>query len=268
MKIEAVDPSDVREALGYSKRRVERAAKSCMEGATPKAVHEARTSIHKLLTAVSLTPKRFRTDAETRKALRRVKLFYKSCADIRDIDTIVHTLASDDRLRSAEGVARELHKGRVLLLSEMLRSARRSNLGDLPKPEPGTKRRLRARLLRLIEAKAVEALRSYDIAGSDQRRQSDLHSLRKECREIRYLLDFAVPSEEVDEAKAVLEEARSKLGAIRDDDLTLHALMRAAGNSQLSSAVADSRRRKYAAFFAKGAESGGERLSLCLRQLR
>ncbi|MGP8125471.1 MAG: CHAD domain-containing protein [Nitrososphaerales archaeon] len=258
MKPEPVSPTRFQNALAAAQARTERAVQACIKRPTPEAIHEARISVRKLMTAISLMPKGFRRDYETVKTTKALRLFYTACAKIRDIDAMTRTLSTGTVFSDLKNVVADLKKRRSVLLARALSSGGGVTRLALPKPTEDTRRRLRRRLNKLLNERAERARDLYWIAASGEEKVAELHTLRKECRRIMYLLEFANEDAKVKSVKADLEEAREKLGSMRDDDVLLDVLRGAREDTyvEAAAAVSTGRRAKYKLFFSGQTDQG------------
>jgi CHAD domain-containing protein len=261
MKSEPVSPTRFQRALAAVQGRTERAVRACIRRPTPETIHEARIAARKLTTAVSLTPKGFRKDVKTVKTIKALRLFYTACAKIRDIDAMMSALSTFGDL---EDVMADLKKRRSVLLARVFSSGDEASRLALPRPTDDARRRLRKRLNRLLDERAKRASRLYWIAAGGEEKVAELHNLRKECRHIMYLLDFANEDARVKSVKMDLEDTREKLGSMRDDDLLLDVLRGHEENAAVAevvAAVSAGRLTKYRRFFSSQTAQGkGPRL--------
>jgi CHAD domain-containing protein len=256
MKPEAVSPTRFQKAFATVQQRNERAVRACIRRPTPEAIHEARIAVRKLTTAVSLMPKGFRRDANTVKTMKALRLFYTGCAEIRDIDATMGALSTFGDLKDVKA---DLKKRRSVLLTMVLSSGDEVSRLALPKPMDDSRRRLRKRLNRLLDERAERASCHYRIAAGGEEKVAELHSLRKDCRHILYLLDFANEDDRVKSVKMDLEDAREKLGSMRDDDVLLGVLRGHRENVaaiEVAAAVSAGRLVKHSKFFSSQTAQG------------
>jgi len=270
MKPDPLPPESFEKKFSSSVRRAAGAARLCVERPTSDAIHEARISIRKVMAAVSLMPRGYRNNSKTRSAIKSLRLFYRACAEIRDIDTMEHALSEFTGCGGFEAINRLLVERRASLLHSVVSSGKKAKDIEVPKVKGATKRRLSKRLSRLLKERAERATRFYLSAAANETRARDLHRLRKECRRIMYLVGFGDHGSGVRTVKSALEEARTKLGAIRDDDLLLEVLTEVKGNTtlKLAEAVSASRHNKYVQFFApRLGVTGGPALLRIIRSM-
>jgi CHAD domain-containing protein len=255
-KPEAVSPKMFQKALATVQGRTEKAVRACIRRPTPNAIHEARIAVRKLTTAVSLMPKRFRRDAKTVKAMKALRLFYTACAKIRDIDAMISALSTFGDLKDIKA---NLKKRRSVLLARVLSSGGEVGTLAFSRPTDVSRRRLRKRLNRLLDERAERAAGLYQVAAGGEEKVAELHMLRKECRHIMYLLDFVKEDARVKSVKVDLEDAREKLGSIRDDDVLLDVLRRheeEVAVAEVAATVSAGRLSKYRKFFSNQTARG------------
>jgi len=260
MKADPLPPGEFRKKFSTSIKRAERSAHSCVQKPTSEAVHEARISIRKVMAATSLMPRDFRNDGRTRKALDSLRLFYRACAEVRDIDTMMQTLSEHASQGGVENIIRRLTHRRSVLITRVVRSGEKVEDLRMPRIMEVSEKHFDKRLNKLLCQRAERAMKYYQSAASSEGRKKELHKLRKECRRIMYLLGFSSQGNAVKTAVTTLEDARAMLGSIRNADLLLDVLASARQNQcvQLRQAVSASRHKKYREFFTRvPPESGG-----------
>jgi len=255
MKPEPVSPARFQKVLATTQARTEKAVRACIKRPTPEAIHEARIAVRKLATAVSLMPKGFRRDGKTVKTMKALRLFYTACAKIRDIDSMMNALST---LGDLKDVIADLKESRSVLLARVRSSGDEMGRLAFPRPTDDAGRRLRKRLNKLLDGRTKRASDTYWIVADGEERVAELHTLRKECRHIMYLLDFAKEDSRVKSAKMDLEDAREKLGSMRDDDLLLDVLRGHEENAavEAAAAMAAARLVKYKQFFSSQTAHG------------
>ena len=258
MRPEPMSPTRFQTTLAKAQARTERAVEICIKRPTPEAIHQARISVRKLMAALSLMPKGFRRDNRTVKTSKDLRNFYTACAKIRDIDAMTHTLSTGVAFSDLKTVVVDLKKRRSVLLARVLSSGSEVTRLRLPKPTDDTRKRLRKRLNKLLDERVARASDLYRIAASGEEKVAELHELRKECRRIMYLVEFANEDAKVKSVMADLEDAREKLGSIRDDDVLLNFLrgVREGNHTEAAAAVFASRRTKYKLFFSGQTDQG------------
>jgi CHAD domain-containing protein len=253
MRLESVSPRKFRKDFSTIQARTVEAIRACIRRPTPEAIHEARIAIRKLTTAVSLMPREFREDGKMVRTGKALRVLYTDCAKIRDIDAMTNALSNNVALGDLKSVMADLRERRTALASKIGRSGNEVKRLTLRRPTDDTRRRLRKRLNKILARRADQACDLYWVAASSEENLAELHQLRKECRCIMYLLDFANDDARVKSARLELEDARDKLGSIREDDVLLDFLRDTRVSApvlKLISAVSAGRLTKYRKFFA------------------
>jgi len=253
MKREPISPTKFQRSFATSKARTKTAVEACIGLPSPEAIHEARIATRKLTTIVSLMPKRFRRDDRTVKAMDAFRLFYTDCAKIRDIDVLTSALSKDVANEKVKNIVEGLKAKRSVLLEGVFKSGVETSRLALPGFTHNTRRRLGKRLNKLLDRRARRAVELYHIAVGGDEKSVELHKFRKECRHILYLLNFAKENSGVKSVKTELEDAKEKLGSIRDDDLLLNLfknMHETVPIAKIVAAVSADRLAKYNNFFS------------------
>ncbi|HZT35697.1 MAG TPA: CHAD domain-containing protein [Nitrososphaera sp.] len=202
-------------------------------------VHDARTSLRKLDAAISLMPKKFRrANSNYVDAYRQ---FFKANSRIRDCDVIRERIGGP----ANAPVLKELETRRKSEVSRAIKLARALEAQPLAIrrtsiPDSKTKDRIE-KVIRRLEKKVKKLLPEV---LADERKVEELHSLRKDCKKLRYALDVLPGDlrkdhesrlvenlEEMDLAvdrrkkpEEVLRELQDLLGDIHDSDITIEYL--------------------------------------------
>ena len=253
MKPEPVSTKKFQKAFATTKARTAMALQACTIRPTPEAIHEARIAIRKLTTIVSLMPRGFRRDGRTVETARALRLFYNDCARIRDVDAMLKTLSTGTVFGDLTKVMGDLRKRRSALSARVLESRDKMSRLAFPKPMDVNRRGLSKRLDKLLTKRAGRASELYRIVSRRQEKVVELHKLRKECRHLMYLLDYAKENPIIKSARLDFENAREKLGSIRDDDVLLDLLRGTTASASVANAyavVSAGRSSKYRKFFS------------------
>jgi len=189
---------------------------------SPDQIHDLRVAVRRIQTMRRLMPRRVRVSADSKRYDLTLKSVLKATSQLRDMDTLVGTLES--------------HKGNIpveLLVSlenERSDAAARAKaavraLVDVPAPDLGASRlrgkRLSRRLRKRARKQSRDASALLTAVLSDESKVEELHSLRKEVKKMRYLLELA------DKAPArisSLTKWQEALGSIHDLDVAVSYL--------------------------------------------
>jgi CHAD domain-containing protein len=189
---------------------------------TPEQIHDLRVTIRRIQVIKRLLPRHVRVSQGFRRFGLVLKGTLKATSQLRDLDTLMDTF--------------ELHKGeipeQILVTLSNKRSdaaARATASAELITETPphdfepgtvrgkGTSRRLRKRIKKrsqIVTSLLRQVLR-------DETRVTELHTLRKEVKKLRYLLELVggIPAE-----LDVLTRWQNSLGTIRDLDVAIDYL--------------------------------------------
>lgn len=215
------------------------------ERPTPEQIHGLRVAARRLEVVHRLLPKETRNGREARGfnfALRSVR---KVTTQVRDFDTLADTLERLGSLLPA-GLLVSLQNER----SDAAANAR-SDLALLLPKAPAVegvglgKKRLSRRLRRKTRQRRalIESLEERVV--SDESRVEELHSLRKETRKLRYLLELSKGS--VVELRK-LRRWQESLGAIHDLDVAIAYLRGTAWDFPKAPAIRELRRDRREKF--------------------
>jgi CHAD domain-containing protein len=255
MKLTPLSPDVTQAKMRKSRSRARRIVLQCAKDPNPDSVHEARIAIRKLRASVSLTPRKYRKDPAVKMCMGKLEDFYSEAAKLRDIDTVTAELAKagrsgNDRLMQTLAKRRSQRLGQVASRARGLRTVR------LP-PLPGLKEKaLAKRLNRLVTELAVVIGSLHSSALGNEKEVERLHKLRKKCRELMYVLEYAKPDARTKRAERLLEEARLELGSIMDDDIVLEFLWEVKAPPQLRSKFAQTRHAKFMKLVSSQSKAG------------
>jgi CHAD domain-containing protein len=207
-------------------------------------IHDLRVSIRRLQTARRLLPKELREFPDSKRFDLALKSTMRATSQLRDLDTLIETL-EPHRRRLPEGTMLNLQNQRSDFAATSGEAA--ASLAQIPVPRlyasqiGGRKisKRLRkkARVQRRITRDLVKEV------VNDESKVAELHSLRKEIKKLRYLLELAdrSPSEVV-----ALTKWQESLGAVHDLDVAV--LYLGAKGPEFGKAVRELRRIRHARY--------------------
>jgi CHAD domain-containing protein len=191
-----------------------------------KNLHDLRTAVRRADASMAALPKSFRKSPKTKKLLGRLKKLMKSSAKVRDCDTVKTRLSSYPRDSVLDRLVKRVEKKRKRLLkSTEALAAKVREVSPLSSArdsleEGKTERRLDKTVKRL-EFKINRAL---PIVLSQPDNKEALHDLRKDCKRLRYTLEFSLAEPEESREVRTLLSWQDLLGAVRDGDVTIDYL--------------------------------------------
>lgn len=196
-----------------------------------KNVHDIRTSLRRLDSMFLLFSKRIRNS--NRKRIAKYWAFFKPTSDMRDCDIIISKLAllSPDFYTLSVGLRRKRDRElkRVARKAKALRKVRAISATGMSSDELETR-------IDKVTTKLCERIKeNLSHALSDSENVKQLHSLRKDLKKLRYILEtvdnHAVKKIEKKIQAAgipadieLLEKLQDELGEIHDSDITLQYL--------------------------------------------
>jgi CHAD domain-containing protein len=219
-------------------------------------LHDARTAIRRANASIGVMPKRFRERGRTRKLSRTLERLMRRSAKVRDLDTVRARVsgypakgARDQLLRRVEKERRRKLKP-TTALAESIRKL--SPLYPDPKDVPDEKE-MRKRVGRVARKLRSRVDRTLPVVRAEPDNTVVLHSLRKDCKRLRYALELVPAHGDDAELVKTMRLWQDLLGAVRDGDVTIGYLEGLGGSEEVGGilrAERDRRRRDYEKFAA------------------
>ncbi len=185
----------------------------------PETVHDLRVTSRRLQTMTKLLPRRERSSDQVKGFVSALKTLLKGTSAVRDADTLVQTLESyggvlpSDFMRSLQ-MEREREAERAQAQTRSFTLLVES-WGRLPRAETrGLARRSRQRVKKC--GRSLEGV--LRVVTDDESKVAELHSLRKQVKKLRYLLELT-PNKPG--ALAALERWQEELGLVHDLDVAI-----------------------------------------------
>lgn len=189
--------------------------------------HALRASLRRLDEAVKVLPKKTRRTKEVRRLHERCRDLLRGTSRIRDIDMLIAELAGS----AADPT--------VTLMLNNLREEREEFVGNSTKvawklfehhPPKLTKRdlpRLSQRVRAVVDELEKGIADGLDASLKDESKIDALHSLRKDCKKLRYALELVPPTRDNLHRLSLLRRWQDRLGEIRDRDVLIGYLSQA-----------------------------------------
>ncbi len=200
-------------------RSLVKLAKGASLELAPEAVHDLRVTSRRLQIMTKLLPRRERSSDQVKAFDSALKTLLKDTSAVRDADTLAQTLKpygsmlSPDFTRSLQ-LEREREAERAQAQIRSLTLVLES-WGRLPRAETrGLTRRFRQRVKKCGRS-LDDVLR---MVTEDESKVAELHSLRKQVKKLRYLLELT-PGRSG--ALAALERWQEELGLVHDLDVAI-----------------------------------------------
>jgi CHAD domain-containing protein len=198
----------------------------------PKRVHDIRTSLRRLDTLFPLLSKKNRK--ANKKRISEYRDFFKTTSQLRDYDIIMARLgALSPRSKVLTGVLRERKDSELKAVVKKARKLRKEGKISI---QSLTSQEIEARLDKVLGRLADKIRINLAVALADSNNVEQLHTLRKNFKKIRYILE-ALDSRAAKKyqkmlrtgarvalSPPVLEELQDMLGDLHDSDITLEFL--------------------------------------------
>jgi CHAD domain-containing protein len=199
-----------------------RRVKAYLRDPNAENVHRLRTSTRRLQAAFALLPKASRKQAKPQKAMARIKKLMKVNASVRDQDIILSKLSTYKQNPTYERLTQDLRKSRKSHLEQAkdLALAAQKNPGLRVKPRDLSEPILQKRYYKVIRKLSSKITAELPIVREDPSKVEELHIVRRDCKQLRYILEmgeFSRPPKPL----VALRSWQDLLGAIRDHDVMI-----------------------------------------------
>jgi len=215
-------------------------------------IHDIRVSIRRLESAYQIFPKNVRKQERIREYVKYAKKLFKLNAKIRDYDIICtnmelhHPNKTQNLVSALKSSRNEQIKDASKLALEI------SRLGVLKITKSSIKKsKLTKRYLKILDGIILDIHKNSIIALGDERKISELHTLRKNFKKLRYTLELASDKKTTYDILQNLKNIQDILGEIHDSDIIIDYLKSVDRDSKYSDIIAAEvlrRSKKYNAF--------------------
>ena len=211
--------------LEVNMQRVDSRLEAYLGEQNVESIHDMRTAIRRLQVSFNLLPKNVRRTMRVRRYLDRCTKFFRLNTEIRDIEIIARILAIHKILESSPTMTRLMERKMILLgraraAALSFQGFRKPNFESSKLPKSKLKRRFRKVRNKLLAR--IDKRQAMLMAGSAS--IEDLHALRKDCKKLRYTLEFVQVRGRESKIIQKLNEWQNVLGGIHDADVTIEFL--------------------------------------------
>lgn len=215
-------------------------------------VHDFRTAVRRLDASLSVLPKQIRKRNKAKSLLKALGRLMKESANLRDWDTVGSRLSSYPASPARDGLIQEARKKRWECVPAVRKAADAERDLSAPRVRSGdlSGRLLQKRFDSVTRRLASKVDSCVPLVLGDETRIRELHTLRKDCKRLRYVLELG-PRGKMKRSLSTLESWQDLLGAIRDSDVTiayLRSLPKTADVERILNAEARLRRKHYDSF--------------------
>ena len=235
-------------------RRVEGLARRFSDSPSPEEVHDLRVAARRAQVLFRLLPKELRKSKSSEEFAVAIASLLANTSRIRDLDTLTLTLEQPGEDLPAE-LFRTLSRERTVSLGRARRAVALASEASPPAVDGELDgKRISRRLRRRVKRRREAIAGLLPVVLNDESKVKELHSLRREAKKLRYLLELAdSPPPELGE----LARWQEALGSVHDLDVAVEYL----GHARLAppvKAVARLRRERNEAYvrFKKGCKPG------------
>ena len=196
----------------------------------PKAknIHDIRTAIRRLNSAFSTLPKKYRTGSSMSTYILSCKELFKINSEIRDLDIIYEKLQKYPPNDNRNKIIDSLKETRVTKLEYAKNIALTLNNTDASKlldEIKVTQKELEKRYNKIVANLISNIETNFPIVITDSTKIEELHSLRKACKKLRYMLELLpIENKKALEMRKTLQKIQDSLGMIHDYDFTINHL--------------------------------------------
>jgi CHAD domain-containing protein len=236
-----------------------RRVKAYLRDPNAENVHRLRTATRRLQAAWGLLPKTTRKQKKGQKAMGRIKKLMRVNASVRDRDIILSKLSTYKQNPAYERLITDLRKSRKSDLSQAkdLASSVQKIAGLHVKPSNLSDSLLEKRYNKIVRKLSTKITGDLPLVREDQSKVDELHVVRRDCKQLRYVLEmgeFSRPPKPL----VALRSWQDLLGTIRDHDVMIAYLRGLNKSPEIQSALnseIDGRNNSYRKFVEASREN-------------
>jgi CHAD domain-containing protein len=200
-----------------SVREVLKLIKALPDRPSPDQIHDLRVAVRRIQVTRRLLPKDLREYPDSKRFDLALKSTMRATSQLRDLDTLMETLGTQT-LPAETTISLQNQR------SDLAATVRGATVSLTQSPAPRLHssqirgRRISKRLRTRVRRQGRIAAALVQEVVSDESKVAELHSLRKEVKKLRYLLELA---DKRSPEATVLTEWQESLGAIHDLDVAI-----------------------------------------------
>jgi len=199
-----------------------RRVKAYLRDPNAENVHRLRTATRRLQAAFALLPKTTRNENRAQKTMARIKELMKVNASVRDQDIILSKLSMYKKSPTYERLTEGLRKSRKSHLEQAkeLALSVQKDPGPRVKPRDLSEPILQRRYNKVVRKLGSKITSELPLVREDPSKVEELHVVRRDCKQLRYVLEMAEFSRPPKPLVA-LRSWQDLLGTIRDNDVMI-----------------------------------------------
>ena len=241
--------------------RVDRRIESYLDSSSEEKIRDVRTAIRRLEANSKLMSRVLRR-GRVSKYLDLCKKFFKISTEVRDLDIIQAKLTGYVELKSHKKTFKQIKNRRKELLVSSRKAARNiKNRRPVLDSSHLRESKLRKRFNKVVFKLNSDLQYLLPLVLKDPENVKELHSFRKTCKRLRYLLEVDPMKEGFSALIDLLRKWQDLLGEIRDSDITIDYFMRLRKAKSVAGALAKERNvrdhayKKFVSLFGKDTQT-------------
>jgi len=216
-------------------------------------LHDMRTAIRRADASMSALPKRFRGRRKTKTLSGRLEDLMRQSAKVRDLDTVRARLSAYPPSGAHDLLLPRIEKSRrrQLRSTVSLASSIRKLSSLCPDESDLDEKKVRKRVDKVAKKLKSRVDRTLPVVLAEPDKTVVLHSLRKDCKRLRYTLELVPEHGEESKLVKTMRSWQDLLGEVRDGDVAigyLEGVGRSAAVDEILKAERNRRRRDYEKF--------------------
>ena len=228
---------------------------SYIDEPTEARVHDIRADIRRIVASCKTLPKSIRKEKNLSVYVSLCKKFYRANASIRDCDILIAKLQYECGLPKTDPLIVALAKKRRTGLPTALSLAVSLKALKLPRLDMAEihENRLKRRYRNLLDNLIGQLKEEIPVVLTDVDKVRELHEVRKDFKELRYILELSPEQTTVAPILKELTRLHDLLGSIHDDDVIGDYLKKArnSGGAEVRTRVTSHRIENYKRFVQK-----------------
>ena len=242
-----------------------RRVKAYLRDPNAENVHRLRTATRRLQAAFALLPKTTRKQIKAQKAMARIKKLMRANASVRDQDIILSKLSMYKQKPTYERLTENLRKSRKSHLDQANELALSVQKNPVPRVRPSdlSNSMLQRRYNKVVRKLGSKITSELPLVREDPTKVEELHVVRRDCKQLRYVLEMAEFSRPP-KPLAALRSWQDLLGAIRDHDVMIDYLQGLRKSPEIQVALnteIENRTKSYRKFVEASGENPVSRLA-------
>ena len=242
-----------------------RRVKAYLRDPNAENVHRLRTATRRLQSAFALLPKTTRKQTSAQKVMARIKKLMKVNASVRDQDIILSKLSMYKQNPTYERLIQDLRKSRKSHLEQAKELGLSVQKNPVPRVKPSnlSDSALQRRYNKVVRKLGSKITTDLPLVREDPSKIEELHVVRRDCKQLRYVLEMAEFSRPPKPLVA-LRSWQDLLGTIRDHDVMIDYLREIRKSPEIQIALnteIENRNKAYRKFVEVSSENPISRIA-------